>query len=178
MEPPETERSARSPQCTVEISDTQAFVTVDVAGLCALAQRVLGREGIERAEVSVALVDNATIEPLNLRHLGHAGPTDVLSFALSEPGEGVLAGELVISAEMAAARAHELQIDPAAELALYVVHGLLHLCGYDDHTASDVDLIRRREAEHMAAEGLTYTYPLVVPAEPGDAEREPLRCSG
>ena len=49
----------------------------------------------------------------------------------------VLCGELVVSAEMACDRPRELGVDPDEELALYVVHGLLHLCGFDDHDEAD-----------------------------------------
>jgi probable rRNA maturation factor len=178
MEPLNAEPCSRGLRYAIDVSDTQAFLAVDADALSALVRRVLAQEGIERASISLALVDNATIEVLNRRHLGHAWPTDVLSFVLSEPGEAVLAGELVISAEMAAATAREAGVDPEAELALYLVHGLLHLCGYDDQAPADVERIRRREAEVMAAEGLTYTYPLDAPAERSDSEREPVRWSG
>jgi probable rRNA maturation factor len=180
MEPPEKELPVLGPRHTIDVCDAQAFVKVDAEALRALAEHVLEREGVKRAAVSIALVDNAAIEALNARHLGHNWPTDVLSFALSEPGEPALAGELVISAEMAATTAAGAGLKFEAELALYVVHGLLHLCGYDDQTPTDRARMRQREAEHMAALGLTYTYPLVALAEPapGDAEREPARWSG
>ena len=89
----------------------------------------------------------------------------------------VLAGELVISAERAASLARQLGIDPWAELALYVVHGLLHLCGYDDLADTDVDAMRRREGEILAREGLTNTFPLVDPPGAVDGERESERWS-
>ena len=62
----------------------------------------------------------------------------MISFVLSGPEDPELAGELVISAEMALATAREIGADPLAELSLYTVHGLLHLCGYDDLTEADV----------------------------------------
>ena len=133
--------------------------------------------GSTRASISIALVDDATIQRVNRRHLGHDWPTDVISFPLSEPGRPDLAGELVVSAEMAAATARRGGVDPWAELALYVVHGLLHLCGYDDRAAADVDAMRRRESEILAREGLTNTFPLVGLAEADDRERESVRWS-
>jgi probable rRNA maturation factor len=178
MEPRQSESSVLSSRYTIDVSDTQSFLVVDAQALASLARRVLEREGVEQASLSLALVDNATIEVLNRRHLGHAWPTDVLSFALNEPGEGALAAELVISAEMAQATAAEAGGDPTAELALYVVHGLLHLCGYDDHAPADVDRMRRREAEHMAAAGLSYISPVATTAEPADAGGERSQWSG
>ena len=119
----------------VELSDTQAHLAVDRAALVRLAQSVLAGEGVARASVSIALVDDATIHAVNRRYLDHDGPTDVISFVLSDPGTPDLAGELVVSAEMAATTAREAGAEPLDELALYVVHGLLHLCGYDDRSA-------------------------------------------
>jgi probable rRNA maturation factor len=158
------------PDIEVEISDGQQFLDVDHAALSGLARRTLAAQGIEAASISVALVDNATIHAINRRHLAHDWPTDVISFTLSEPGDVALAGELVISAEMAVATAREAGAEPFAELALYVVHGLLHLCGLDDQAEADAAAMRRREAEILASEGLINTFPLVGPI--ADAGRE------
>ncbi|HWE38364.1 MAG TPA: rRNA maturation RNase YbeY [Isosphaeraceae bacterium] len=157
----------------VEVSDTQGHVQVEPGALAALARRVLAGEGVGRAAISVALVDDATIHNLNRRHLGHDWPTDVISFVLSEPGEPALAGELVVSAEMAATTARAAGADPAAELALYVVHGLLHLCGYDDRDEASAAAMRRREADVLAAAGLPNTFRIVEAAAEG---RGGARC--
>lgn len=81
-------------------------------------------------ELSVAIVNDDTIAEINERFLAHTGPTDVISFDL---GDGL--GELIVSAERAVAMAKKLRRPPRGELALYLVHGLLHLAGMDDHTA-------------------------------------------
>jgi probable rRNA maturation factor len=162
----------------VEVSDTQGHLAVDPEAVEALVRRVLEGEGLGGpATISVALVDDRAIHAVNRRHLGHDGPTDVISFLLSDPDEPVLAGELVVSAERAATLAHQVGIDPWAELALYVVHGLLHLCGYDDLAAPDVDAMRRREGEILSREGLTNTFPLVDLAGVDAGERESARWS-
>lgn len=149
MAPTETESVA----VELDLSDTQGHVRLDLGRLRSTARDVLAGEGIGRASLSVAAVDDAAIRPINRRHLGHDWPTDVISFLLSEPGDEVLAGELVISAETAARVAAERGVDPAAEFALYLVHGLLHLCGYDDQTDTDAARMRRREEESLAAAG-------------------------
>jgi probable rRNA maturation factor len=139
----------------VEVSDTQGHVRVDRATLIELVRAVLSAEKRENASISIALVDNTTIHTVNRTHLNHDWPTDVISFPFSDPGDPVLAGELVVSAEMAAASALEFGVDPRDELAWYVVHGLLHLCGYDDHGEADMSRMRLREHELLAVTGVT-----------------------
>ncbi len=143
----------------IDISDGQAHLPgLDRLHLSAIARRVLMAEGIDRAEVSIALVNDATIAEINLRHLNHEGPTDVISFLLSEHGDGVLSGELVVSAEMAVEMARRDGIDARTELTLYVIHGLLHLCGHDDLTDPGAAAMRLCEAKHLAAEGLSHPF--------------------
>jgi len=145
----------------VEISDTQSHLAVDPSFIEGLVQRVLIRESVDCASVSIALVDDASIRTINRRHLAHDWPTDVITFLLSEPEDRVLAAELVVSAEMAASTAKDVGVDPRAELALYLVHGLLHLLGFNDDTLEAADAMRRREGEILALEGLINTFPLV-----------------
>jgi probable rRNA maturation factor len=137
----------------VEISDTQGHLRVEPGDLTGLVRAVLAAEGHRRASISIAVVDQATIHAINRLHLGHDWPTDVISFPLSEPSEPTLSGELVVSAEMAASTAAEIGARPGDELALYVVHGLLHLCGYDDTSEPEAAAMRRREHELLAACG-------------------------
>ncbi|WP_406693650.1 rRNA maturation RNase YbeY [Singulisphaera sp. Ch08] len=159
----------------IAISNTQGHLKIDPEALRGLAGRVLLGEGVRQAEISIVLVDDQTIHALNDRHLGHNWPTDVITFPLSEPDDTTLAAELVVSAEMAVVTARQAGTDPCAELALYVVHGLLHLCGYDDQTPEDRIRIRRREDEILTSEGLTNTFSLVGPPEVTETERESVR---
>ncbi len=160
----------------VEISDNQSHLVADPAFLDGLVRRVLTAEGIERASISIALVDDSTIHAINRRHLAHDWPTDVITFVLSEPDDTTLAAELVVSAEMAASTARDAGVDPKSELALYLVHGLLHLCDFDDSTLEAADEMRRREGEILALEGLINTFPLVAGAKPDDEGRESVSC--
>jgi probable rRNA maturation factor len=147
----------------VDINDTQGHLRVDRAWLLALVRRTLAAQATERASVSIALVGDATIAEVNERHLGHEGPTDVITFPLSGPDEEVLAGELVVSVETAARMAAEAGVEGRAELALYVVHGLLHLCGHDDRTEAGAAEMRRLEAEALAREGFSHTFAAAAP---------------
>jgi probable rRNA maturation factor len=163
----------------IDISDTQGHLAVDPERVRGLVHRVLAAEAVGRAAISVALVDDATIHAVNRRHLRHDWPTDVISFVHSDPGAPVLEGEVVISAERAAALAGRLGADAWAELALYLVHGLLHLCGYDDREERERARMRQREDELLQGAGLTNTFPLAerAAARRGGGERESVRCS-
>src|SRR6516165_2302600 len=138
----------------VSIASPQEAVPIDRGQMREIVRTVLDGENEPQAEISLAFVDNATIHTLNKRYLDHDEPTDVLSFPLSEPNAKRLAGELVIGVEVAQAQAQERGHDVQQELALYVIHGLLHLCGYDDKTDAGAQEMRRRERHYLAALGL------------------------
>lgn len=159
---PGSSGSRRPSRLRVDVSDEQQVANVDTARLAAGVRRVLEGEGLRRAEVSVAVVDNAQIHQLNRQYLNHDYATDVLSFVLSEPGEP-LEGEIIVSAEMAQQRADEFGWDWPDELLLYAIHGTLHLCGHDDHDDTQRQLMRQREMHYLA--GWT-----TVP--PSDRQRE------
>jgi probable rRNA maturation factor len=138
----------------VSIASPQETVPLDRGRLREVARAVLSGEERADYEISLAFVDNATIHRLNKQYLDHDEPTDVLSFPLSDPSAKKLAGELVIGAEVAHAEAQARGHDVGVELALYVIHGLLHLCGYDDHDAKDARTMRQRERHYLKLLGL------------------------
>jgi probable rRNA maturation factor len=138
----------------IAIASPQETVPIDRQRMREIVRAVLAGEGVADPEISLAFVDNATIHALNRRYLDHDEPTDVLSFPLSEPHAKKLAGELVIGAEVALAEAQRRGHDVHAELALYVVHGLLHLCGFDDKSESAARAMRSRERYYLKELGL------------------------
>jgi probable rRNA maturation factor len=142
------------PMGKIAIASPQEAVPIDRGRMREVVRAVLDGEGVADSEISLAFVDNATIHALNKRYLDHDEPTDVLSFPLSEPNAKRLSGELVIGAEVARAQAAERGHAVEAELALYVIHGLLHLCGYDDHTPEGACRMRALERHYLAALGL------------------------
>ena len=145
----------------VEVSDTQSHLTIDRAMLSSIVIKTLLDRGILEATISLVIVDNGTIHALNRKHLAHDWPTDVITFPLSDASETRLHGELVLSAEMAATTAYEIGIDPQVELALYLVHGLLHLCGYDDHTEFDQVAMRQAESNALDIAGFANPFELI-----------------
>jgi probable rRNA maturation factor len=145
----------------VEIANPQGSVPIDRGKLREVVRTVLEGEQVKDARISLAFVDNTTIQHLNKRYLDHDEPTDVLSFPLSEGDLSPLNGELVIGAEVAKEQALSRGHDVQTELALYVIHGILHLCGYNDKDPRAVEEMRMRERHHLSALGL----PDIAPAE-------------
>lgn len=120
----------------------------------AAVRRTLESRGFERARLSIAVVGDAKMAELHLAFLGKRGPTDVLTFPLAETGDDRIEGEIVVSqdtaAREAAARGHGVE----AELLLYIVHGVLHLVGYDDGRAGDARRMHRAEDRILSELGV------------------------
>ena len=127
---------------------------LDFQNLKAAAQTVLEGEGVAEAKVTLAFVDNTHIHRLNKQFLDHDEPTDVLTFPYTEPGARKLEGEVVIGHGVATEYAADRGHDVGLELRLYVVHGCLHLCGYDDRTPAAATEMRAKEREYLRALGL------------------------
>ena len=130
---------------TVEINN-ESGLEADTAGLLRLADFALDRLRIHpQAELSVVLVDEDTMSAYHEKYLGEKGPTDVLSFPMDElrppgdddePPEGLL-GDIVLCPAVTARQAAEHGRTPGAEAEYLLVHGLLHLLGYDHATAEE-----------------------------------------
>ena len=127
---------------------------LDFQRLKAAAVAVLEGEGVGEAKVTLAFVDSAHIHRLNKQFLEHDEPTDVLTFPDSAPGARKLEGEVVIGYEVARENAADRGHEPGLELLLYVVHGCLHLCGYDDTTGAAAKEMRAKEREYLGKLGL------------------------
>ena len=162
-----------SAEFQVDIDDSQDILKVDHEHLAEIVRQVLAIERCASATISVAIVDNETIHDLNRRYLQHDYETDVLSFLLESEldpsslpipkdaprGTGLrIDGEIIVSAEMAKQRAAKYRWRPINELTLYIVHGLLHLCGYDDLSDKEKSVMRRREQDVLKTWNLTPHY--------------------
>jgi probable rRNA maturation factor len=139
-------------------SNEQSVHAVDSEQLIAAAKAVLQESDFSSAMISLAVVDDPTIHELNRQFLNHDYPTDVLSFALQDDGTH-LEGEVIISADTAAATAAELGCTPAAEQLLYVIHGMLHLVGYCDKSPADAQEMRVAEARFLGDFGWDRAFP-------------------
>jgi probable rRNA maturation factor len=138
----------------ISIACPQDILAIDRGRMREVARTVLAGEEVADYEISLAFVDNPTIHRLNKRFLNHDEPTDVLSFPLSDAHARKLAGELIVGVEVAKEQAERRGHDVHAELALYVIHGLLHLCGYDDKAEDAARQMRERERCYLGELGL------------------------
>jgi len=137
------------------ISDRQKDVPVDLTLLKRLARFVLTLEGVDPAvELSVTLVDEGEIRELNLRFRGVDEPTDVLSFPLLEEiakeppalaESPPLLGDVIISPQVARKQVKKYGHSLEEEIALLLVHGILHLLGYDHEISADDKIMRTKE---------------------------------
>lgn len=123
---------------------------VRVAQVRADARTLLGALQEGGAELAVSLVDDAEIHRLNRDYRGKDRPTDVLAFAMREgariPGDETVLGDVVISLETAARQAHRRRVSDADEVRTLLVHGVLHLLGYD-HERSPAEARRMKAME-------------------------------
>ena len=129
-----------------------------------LAEKVLIAQGVDsRAELSLAIVGQERIRQLNLSYMGNDEPTDVLSFSmLSEPSGEVITpfvtppdgithlGEVIISYPQAVIQASEHRHSVQRELATLLIHGVLHILGFDHDEPEQERQMRAREAEILS----------------------------
>ncbi len=158
----------------IDISCNPDPVSIDATALRRAIELTLQIEQVAAAVLSVSIVDNKAIHQINRQHLQHDYPTDVISFQLDfardddAPADApavlraagaMIEGEIIASAEMAAEMASSGQWSPMDELTLYVIHGLLHICGYDDLSPAEKTIMRSRERAILNALGLHPVYP-------------------
>lgn len=134
---------------TVDVSLENVRTPVSRLALAEIARATLRSEGVHDALISVTLVDRRAIARLNQRHLGHRGATDVISFGFTRhaPADPVI-GDLYISPEVARDNARERDSSVREEVLRLVVHGVLHVLGYDhpeDDAREQSEMWRRQE---------------------------------
>lgn len=122
---------------------------LDFAAFKTAARAVLAGEGIRNAKITLAFLNNPHMHRLNKQYLDHDEPTDVLTFPYTKPKAAKLEGEIAIGYEVASANAAERRHELNIELMLYVIHGCLHLCGYDDRDAKSKKQMRSKEREYL-----------------------------
>ncbi len=166
---PRKRRRADEGEVEVFVADEQSAQTVEVARWEALARSVLAHEGVEGdAELALMFVDEATMTELNGTFMGGDGPTDVLAFPIDDDEAAVgrspdgsttgpdrdpsgdvplLLGDVVICPAVAARNAPSHAGTYEDEIALLVVHGILHVLGMDHATPEETEVMQARERE-------------------------------
>lgn len=131
---------------------------LDESAFVRLAQFVLEREEAPSGiELSIAIVEIEEMARLNLAYRDKDGPTDVLSFGcddpcpVASPGELITLGDVVIAPQVAEVQALEYGHTVEEELNLLLVHGILHLLGYDHEADDDAEVMQARERTLLAA---------------------------
>jgi probable rRNA maturation factor len=149
----------------VEVSGTRR-TDVDESELVSFVAGILRHERVDDDSVlCVEFVDAAAIADLNSTYMHKPGPTDVLSFPIEDAAPGrppsrdpdgppLELGDIFICDEVVASHAVEYKVPFDTELHLMVVHGVLHILGWDHQTDDDAQAMEEREAEHLAAIGL------------------------
>ena len=137
----------------IQIENRQRFHKILKRPLRKVAQRILSVSGYPEAELSILILDNSGIQEINREYLQRDRPTNVISFAMQEGvGAGLsplVLGDVVISAERAATDAVEAGVSFEHELWFLLVHGVLHLLGYDHErgTVCEAERMEARETE-------------------------------
>ncbi|MCY7801484.1 MULTISPECIES: rRNA maturation RNase YbeY [Bacillus] len=151
----------------LDITDDTGRVPEDrLAEIEKLLQFAAAEEGVaDGAEVSVTIVNNEEIQKINKEYRGKDYPTDVISFALEEDGEGEIEiigadmppvlGDIIISVDKAQEQAEEYGHSLMRELGFLTVHGFLHLLGYDHMTEEEEKEMFTKQKEILNRYGLS-----------------------
>ncbi len=134
----------------IDVSNRQKSLWVSASRLRRLVEFVAAAERRGIDAVDVAIVDADEIASLNRRYLGKDRETDVLSFDLSEAGSRGVSAQVIVCGDVAADEGPRHGLSAEDELMLYVIHGLLHLMGYDDADAEQAERMKTRQEQILA----------------------------
>ena len=139
----------------IDIMDLQKKVKIDKKKVTRCAEFVLKAMGEDNIELSLLFVNDSYIKKLNWKYRNVNSKTDVLAFSMRE-GEGLsrgspILGDVVISTETAKREATKRKVSIQEEICLYLVHGILHLLGYDDRKPGDRKKMEAKEEELLEA---------------------------
>ncbi|MDR1962795.1 MAG: rRNA maturation RNase YbeY [Planctomycetaceae bacterium] len=140
----------------IEVLDEQDYFVVDLEKIKSICEKILDDFTIQSGKLGVILVDSDTIHQYNRDFLKHDYPTDVISFPLVDRRlEGHLEAEILACTQVAQDRAPEFGWSPEEELLLYIVHGTLHLVGFNDTTPEAQTIMQQKERDYLAHLGIT-----------------------
>lgn len=137
----------------ISIQNRQKLLTVDVGRMRRSLKRLLKELGFKDSEVSLLLVDDNQIREINRKYLNRDRPTNVISFAMNEGAFGdvhpEILGDIILSVETAARDAIACNVDFMDEVEFLLIHGLLHISGYNHENveSSEAEKMKKRERE-------------------------------
>ena len=144
----------RKRKMEIIFENLQKKVALNPPQILKLAKTILRHEGVDCASLSIVFVSRQRIKALNKKFLGRDYTTDVLAFDLSDEALSksktrrkprAILGDIVISTDAVLGNARAYKTGLSEELALYVIHGILHLLGFDDCKTQDAQKMRRKE---------------------------------
>lgn len=130
----------------IQVSSRQKIQKINSWAIKRLLKSVVEFLDVDVDDISILLCDDQFLRPLNAQYFGRDVVTDVISFPMLEYSEmNVVSGELLISVERALAHSKEYKTEFPKELALYLIHGFLHLMGYEDSPDSERKIMKQEE---------------------------------
>ena len=115
--------------------------------------QLVEKEGFNQGELSVIFCSDDYLLSLNKMYLNHDYFTDIITFSYNE--EGIVSGDLFISVDRTKENAEKNNVSISNELARLVIHGMLHLCGFNDKSQEEINVIRNKEEEYLKIFGFT-----------------------
>ncbi len=134
---------------TINIENICTGVKVKKERISDLAQTVLSNEGVLEAEISIVIVDDEYIIRLNQEYLNKNTTTDVLSFRLTDDTGDKLEGEVYANIEQITRQASDYHVLMEDEISRIVIHGVLHLLGFDDQTGEQNKIMTEKEDQYL-----------------------------
>jgi probable rRNA maturation factor len=135
------------------VANAHPTLEVDPERVTAVASQVLTEENRRGAGVNVILATDTDLRNMNSQYLGQNRPTDVLAFSMGgnehPPEEEQVMGEVYISLDRAQQQAREYQVTLEEEVDRLVIHGLLHLCGYDHEEDEEAQQMKAKEERFL-----------------------------
>lgn len=135
-------------QHEISVASPGGRLPVAASKIASLALAVLKAEKVKAAEVSLTFLSPRAMAAMNKQHLNHAGPTDVITFALGDDVGGTMRADIYICVEVAREQAKSHGVGVREEVLRLVTHGMLHSCGYDhpvDESRTTSPMWRRQE---------------------------------
>ena len=144
--------------CDIRVRIAHPGIDIDDSLITRAVRLTLSSHKRNGCKLSIALVDDACMSELHQRYLDIPTSTDVLTFDLGEGSDDMVEGEIVVCVDTAIREAAVRNLPLSTETLLYIVHGVLHLLGYDDHDETAAERMHRVEDDVLTQLGVGPAY--------------------